>query len=274
MRRSLSRLQSCPMRRERNFRRAVATTLGVWGGAFVISVSVLGLGAREAGQPPLPPVRPPSSSSEAQPGSAAPSAPSPSTASPPAPQPTEPAACLAELRANQVEAQIVPAPPAPVADCGVAQPVRLTSIGLTDAARVDLPGRPILDCAFALVFTGFVRDLMAPLAAATLGSRLAAVGTGPGYRCGSPIRLPSGNPNPHGEGIAVDVAEITLADWRRIAVGHEANPAEALFMRTMRRAACGWFTTVLGPGSDAAHAEHFHFDILRHGASDNYRICE
>jgi hypothetical protein len=42
----------------------------------------------------------------------------------------------------------------------------------------------------------------------------------------------------------------------------------------MRQAACGWFTTVLGPGADAAHAEHVHFDVLRHGASDNYRICE
>ena len=30
----------------------------------------------------------------------------------------------------------------------------------------------------------------------------------------------------------------------------------------------------LGPGADAAHAEHFHFDTPRHGASDRYRICE
>ena len=262
------------MRGERNFRRAVATMLGVCGGALIISASILGVGAREAGRPPLPPVRPPSSSSEAPPASGTTSAPSPSTASTPAPQPTEAQACLAELRAKQVEAQIVPAPPAPIADCGVAQPVRLDSIGLSDAERVDLPDRPILDCAFALTFTAFVRDLMSPLAAATLGSRVSAVGIVSGYRCGSPIRLPSGSPNPHGKGIAIDVAQITLADRRRIAVGHEANPAEALFVRTMRRAACGWFTTVLGPGSDAAHAEHFHFDILRHGSSDNYRICE
>jgi hypothetical protein len=45
-------------------------------------------------------------------------------------------------------------------------------------------------------------------------------------------------------------------------------------VQTMRRAACGWFTTLLGPGSDAAHADHLHFDVLRHGASDDYRICE
>lgn len=256
----------------RSFRRGVANAFCVFGGAFVILASTWELGDCAGSEPPLPPVRPPSS--EAKPAGPATPAPSLSTASPPESQPSEAAACLAELKGNQVDAQIVPAPPAPIAECGVAHPVRLDSIGASDAGRVDLPGHPILDCAFALVFTAFVRDLMAPLAASMLGSPVASVGTGLGYRCASPIRLPSGSPNPHGEGIAIDVTEITLADHRRIAVGHEANSAEALFVRTMRKAACGWFTTVLGPGSNAAHAEHFHFDILRHGSSDNYRICE
>ena len=97
--------------------------------------------------------------------------------------------------------------------------------------------------------------------------------TGPGYDCRSVDRVPGAKVSPHGKGIAIDVSAILLADRRRIAVGHEANPQEALFMQTIRRAGCGWFTTILGPG-DPDHAEHFHFDILRHGASDNYRICE
>jgi hypothetical protein len=257
--------------RERNDRRAITTMAGFWVGASMMLASILRLDARAGEYPPLPPVRPPASSSAAEPQGGAPP---PPPEAPQAPQPTETAACLAELRANEVEAQIVPAPPAPSDVCGVAEPVRVTSIGLADRAKIDLPDRPILDCPFALVFSGFARDLMAPLATAILGSRVSAVGTGPGYDCRSPIRLPSGNPNPHGEGIAVDVAQITLADRRRIAIGHEAKPAEVLFVKTMRKAACGWFTTVLGPGSNAAHAEHFHFDILHHDGSDNYRICE
>jgi hypothetical protein len=31
---------------------------------------------------------------------------------------------------------------------------------------------------------------------------------------------------------------------------------------------------VLGPGSDAAHTDHMHLDILVHGSSDRYRICQ
>ena len=221
---------------------------------------------------PLPPARP-SSSAETQPGGGTTPAPPPSTATPLALQPADAAACLTELRANHIDAEIVPPPSAPLAECAIAEPVRLSSIGLSNGSTVDMPDRPILDCAFASTFTQFVQNLMAPLASAMLGSGIVALATG-GYRCSSPIRLPSGNPNPHAKGIAIDLSTITLADRRRIAIGHEANSAEALFVRTMRQAACGWFTTVLGPGTNAAHAEHFHFDVLRHGASDNYRICE
>jgi hypothetical protein len=43
---------------------------------------------------------------------------------------------------------------------------------------------------------------------------------------------------------------------------------------TVQTAACGWFTTVLGPGSDEAHADHLHVDMAPHGTSDRYRICQ
>jgi hypothetical protein len=254
------------MRSQQGFRGAIALSSGV---ALIVSASVSWADAGAGGQPPpLPPIRPPSSS-EPQPGGGTTPAQPPSIA----PQPADAATCFAELRAIHIEAEIVPAPPAPLADCEIAQPVRLSSIGLANGAMIDMPDHPILDCAFALTFTEFAQDLMAPLATAMLGSGIVALATG-GYRCSSPIRLPSGNPNPHAKGIAIDLSAITLADRRRIAIGHEANSTEALFARTIRQAACGWFTTVLGPGTNAAHAEHFHFDVLRHGASDNYRICE
>ena len=250
---------------------AITTTSSACG-ALMIWASVSWADAGASSPSPLPPIRPPLSSETPPGGGTAPVQP-PSLAPPSAPQPADAAACLAELRANHIEAEIVPAPPAPVADCAIAQPVRVSSIGLANNATIDMPDHPILDCAFALTFAEFAQDLMAPLATAMLGSGIVALATG-GYRCSSPIRLPSGNPNPHAKGIAIDLSAITLEDRRRIAIGHEANPAEALFVRTMRQAACGWFTTVLGPGTNAAHAEHFHFDVLRHGASDNYRICE
>ena len=219
--------------------------------------------------PPLPPVRPPDllppKSYEAPP--AAPLLPAPpSSPAAPSVQPQAAAeACLEELKASQVEAEAASSP--------IAAPVRITSIGLHGGAKLDLPAHPLLDCSFAVAFAGFLRDLVAPLGEAMLGATVVALDTGPGYYCRSVDRVSGAKVNPHGKGIAIDVSAILLADRRRIAVGHEASPQEALFMQTMRRAGCGWFTTILGPG-DPDHADHFHFDILRHGASDNYRICE
>ena len=228
--------------------------------------------------PPLPPVRPPELSppkSQEAP-SAAPTAPALPLSPPAAPsvQPQAAAeACLEELKASQVEAEAASSPGASSDNCSIAAPVRITSIGLHGGAKLDLPAHPLLDCSFALVFAGFLRDLVAPLGESMLGATVVALDTGPGYYCRSVDQVPGAKVNPHGKGIAIDVSAILLADRRRLVVGHEASPQEALFMQTIRRAGCGWFTTILGPG-DPDHADHFHFDILRHGASDNYRICE
>jgi len=187
---------------------------------------------------------------------------------------TETEACFAHLREGQVEAQVVAAPPAPLADCAIAAPVQLASLRLANGEIVKLPDHPILDCAFAATFTEFVHDLVGPLGAAILGSPVVALATGPGYECRSRDRVVGAKPSAHGKGIAIDLSEIVLADRRRIVIAHPASAVEEVFVRTIRRGACGWFTTVLGPGSDAAHADHLHFDSLSHGANDNYRICE
>jgi hypothetical protein len=115
---------------------------------------------------------------------------------------------------------------------------------------------------------------MAPLAQSMLGSPVAALATGPGYECRGRNRMPGAKTSAHGKGIALDLALVTLADRRQIEIAQQKEANETLFVHAMRKAACGWFTTVLGPGSDAAHATHMHLDILRHGSSENYRICE
>ena len=44
------------------------------------------------------------------------------------------------------------------------------------------------------------------------------------------------------------------------------------FLNDIREGACTYFTTVLGPGSDRYHGDHFHVDVIaRRGG---YRICK
>jgi hypothetical protein len=157
--------------------------------------------------------------------------------------------------------------------CGIEAPVRVTSIKVGDDV-VALPDHPLVACAFAAVLADYVRLIVAPLGRAILGARLAAIETGPGYECRTQDRLAGAKVSGHGKGLAVDFMAIAFADKRRVLVERQAGADEGAYFRAVRTAACGWFTTVLGPGSDAYHATNMHLDIEQHGSTGGYRICE
>jgi hypothetical protein len=139
---------------------------------------------------------------------------------------------------------------------------------------VSLPDRPLLACEFATVLADCVRLIVAPLGQAMLHAKVAGIETGPGYACRTQDRIAGAKISAHGHGLAVDFVAIALADKRRILIERQTGADEASFVRAVRTAACGWFTTVQGPGADSFHANNMHLDIEQHGSSGSYRICE
>ncbi len=73
----------------------------------------------------------------------------------------------------------------------------------------------------------------------------------------------------HATGNAVDITTFTLEDGKTIHVAdaRDLSATSYQLLRGLRTTACGYFSTVLGPGSNAAHASQFHFDMGRHGKS-------
>jgi hypothetical protein len=136
------------------------------------------------------------------------------------------------------------------------------------------PDRPILACAMAERFAGFTRDAVRPMARSMVGAELVALGTGTGFECRPRNRQAGAKLSAHGQGLAVDIAWFELEGRRRISVETPVSDAERRFLAAVRKAACGWFTTVLGPGSDAAHANHLHFDAERRGRDGQSRLCQ
>ena len=67
----------------------------------------------------------------------------------------------------------------------------------------------------------------------------------------------------HGFGNAIDISSFTLADGRKVTVqqGWRGDGDERAFLREIRKDACAEFMTVLGPGSDRHHGDHFHLDL-------------
>ncbi len=77
----------------------------------------------------------------------------------------------------------------------------------------------------------------------------------------------------HAFGNALDVAAFKLADGRTITVkdGWHGTPEEQGFLHDAQLYACETFVTVLGPGYNAAHYNHFHLDLMRR--KPGYRPC-
>jgi hypothetical protein len=242
--------------------------------ALLIAAAVIGLprqalSAPPSGPPPLPRPRP--AEAPPRPGAHV-SAPEEHAK----PEPEIDQACLDRLHAAGIEFETVTLPPAAKSGCGIDTAVRLKSIKMAPRWRtsIRLPEEPTLSCRFAERFGHWVRDLVAPLIAGELAVELKSVRTGPGYECRNRNRAESGKISAHASGLAADVASFELANGRTLAVKPDGDEHMRATFAAIRVAACGWFTTVLGPGSDAAHTDHMHVDIIQHSSSDRYRICQ
>ena len=152
--------------------------------------------------------------------------------------------------------------------CRLSAPVILTRVP-TPFGDVSLPAKPSMLCSFGLKFTDWVRDVAAPLTLAYTGQKLVGIETGPGFACTARHDKLGALPSEHAKGDAIDVVSFILADKRRVTV-KDPDP----LVGALRMTACGYFTTVLGPGADPQHETHLHLDVLRHGDTANYRICE
>jgi hypothetical protein len=222
---------------------------------------------------PLPPPRP----REQLPVPSPPPAPAkPAPAQPPPAGSPPDEECLASLQKLGFDAEAVSAPPAPQAECVIDKPVRLRSIrlGAGPVRDIAFPDQPVVACRFAERFGRWVGDLAVVLVRGQLGTDLKAVRTGAGFECRNRNRAASGKLSAHALGLAVDVAGFELASGDRLLVTESQDSPKVALLATLRAASCGWFTTILGPGTDATHADHWHLDIQQHGSSDNYRICQ
>lgn len=237
--------------------------------AAVLAFPLQAFTAPIAESPPLPPPRPAEAPLHLAPHETAPTEQA-------KPKPPIDQACLDRLGAARIEFEAVSLPPTATPGCSIETPVRLKAVLLAPrwTTSVRLPDEPTLSCRFGERFAHWLRDLVAPLIAGELAVELKSVRTGQGYECRNRNRAEDGKISAHASGLAVDVASFELTNGRTLAIKPNGDEHLRATVDAIRVAACGWFTTVLGPGSDSAHADHLHVDILQHGSSDRYRICQ
>ncbi len=152
--------------------------------------------------------------------------------------------------------------------CGLARPFVVSAID-----GVALEGPATLNCETAEALALLMRDHIKPAAETHLQSEPSAIGLGSSYVCRGRNGRPGGKLSEHATGNGVDIMSIAFEGRERIVIAAgEADAPEARVLARIRAGACELFTTVLGPGADAAHANHFHLDLR--GRKNDYRICQ
>lgn len=190
--------------------------------------------------------------------------------------PSAPADPDCQQRLSQLAVTFTPQPTlASAGKCTLTDPVRLTSVAV-DGGKITFPDQPVLNCAYAEILVKWITEKAEPIIQREAQSGLSALYTGPGYECRGRNGDGSAKLSEHGYGNAVDITQFKLKDGHTFHVADALNPVSPAYatLRSMRFTACERFSTVLGPGTNAAHASHFHFDNGRHGKTGTYRICE
>lgn len=141
--------------------------------------------------------------------------------------------------------------------CAVSHPIIITRL----SKIIALEPEALVNCRTALALARFFADQAPSLAKRHLGQALRSVHHASAYVCRP--RRGTQKLSEHAFGNALDIGAFILADGTRMPVEAQKDPNDkaAKFLDAFRAAACGPFKTVLGPGSDADHAEHFHLDM-------------
>ncbi|WP_420397358.1 extensin family protein [Nioella sp.] len=153
--------------------------------------------------------------------------------------------------------------PGRINGCGIAEPVRVREIdGITLAQPATI------NCDTALAVQEWLNDAVIPTVGRH-GGGVASLRVVASYSCRTRNNQPGARLSEHATGNAIDIAGIGLVDGSEISVLDDWDGGrEGRILRQLHEAACGTFGTVLGPGADRYHRDHFHFDVAayRNGA--------
>ncbi|HEX8416663.1 MAG TPA: extensin family protein [Methylobacterium sp.] len=158
-------------------------------------------------------------------------------------------------------------PPIANGQCGAAKPLKVTAL-----AGIALPTPVILVCGAAEAMARWAVEVQVA-AERDLGHPLASLSIGTSYECRGQNHDRDARLSEHAVANGIDVMGYGFTG--RGPIGVVASPSgtpEATFQSAIRAKACGLFRTVLGPGSDAAHANHLHLDERER--TSGHRLCQ
>ena len=149
--------------------------------------------------------------------------------------------------------------------CGTPMPIAVAEI-----AGVRISPVATMNCPMAAALHRWLSDTLKPAARKNMGARLTEITNASSYACRRRNNAKTGKLSEHAKANAFDVSEFRFDKGGKINVkGDYLGLLQSVglsgrgnFLRAARAGACAEFNTVLGPGSDAFHKDHFHVDLM------------
>lgn len=146
--------------------------------------------------------------------------------------------------------------------CRIDHPMTVSGFS---SGRIKLKPSATLNCQMTLAFARWVKGDLSPSTRLRYLSGINIIHQASSYSCRTMSNQRGRSMSEHAKGNALDISKITLNNGREIKVqkpGFFAFRQRGL-LNSVRSDACGYFTTVLGPGYDIFHRDHFHFDLMQ-----------
>lgn len=152
--------------------------------------------------------------------------------------------------------------------CGAVGQITISAVKLKDGKEVTLRPAALIRCETAEAVADWVREELVPVTQSYSG--VARIEVAASYHCRPRNNVRGAMMSEHGRANAIDIRAIVMNDGRRFGVDLPETPIQLL--ADLKRGACTRFTTVLGPGSDGYHENHFHMDLAQRRGG--YRLCQ
>lgn len=177
-------------------------------------------------------------------------------------------ACRQRLQRLGVRFRDVP-PISKGRSCGIPYPIELQGL----SGGIQMKPAAQVNCQITEAFAKWVKNELAPSARLRYLSGVRSIHQMSSYSCRTMNSQKGAAMSEHAKGNAIDIGKITLNSGKEILIRRKGFFAfrEKGLLKAVRTDSCKYFTTVLGPGSDRFHKDHFHFDLRMR--KSGYRHC-
>jgi len=143
--------------------------------------------------------------------------------------------------------------------CSQIDSIKLLKVG------ADVTNLGPVKCELARNFAAWTEYAVKRAARKYIGSELARIETLGSYSCRNIAG--SRKLSQHAHANAIDISAFVFEDGRRITIARDWNKGRGTkqFLTAIHKSACRRFGTVLSPEYNAAHRDHFHFDMSGNG---------